>query len=161
MWGGKEQLEQQLDENVGGEVTLHFERGGESRQATVRVDCLHKLSPARFLELCCGVVHPLSYQQARNFCSEVGSCYVAEPGNVLGHASVPKHAIITSLNRVATPDVEAFAAVWATLQPGARVPLQVTLRLPRLPHVMILLLALIPHRVWIHTHRVRGRVRAG
>jgi hypothetical protein len=124
---GTEQLEQQLDDNVGGEVTLCFERGGEQRQATVRVDCLHGLSPARFLEVCSGVVHPLSYQQARNFCSEVGSVYVAEPGNLLGHANVPKHAIITSLNRVATPDVDAFAAVWCTLQPGARVLLQVGL----------------------------------
>ena len=55
----------------------------------------------------------------------MGSCYVAEPGNILGHAAVPKHAVITSLNRKPTPDVDAFAAIWATLQPGARVPLQV------------------------------------
>ena len=50
---------------------------------------------ARLLEVCGGVVHALSYQQARNFQLPVGSVYVAEPGYVLGLAGVAKHAIIT------------------------------------------------------------------
>jgi hypothetical protein len=45
--------------------------------------------------VCGGVVHALSYQQARNFQLPVGSVYVAEPGYVLGLAGVAKHAIIT------------------------------------------------------------------
>ena len=48
--------------------------------------------------------------------------YVAEPGYVLGVANVPKHAILTSLGNTPTPDLDAFAAAYAKLKEGDRVP---------------------------------------
>ena len=49
---------------------------------------------------------------------------MAEPGYVLGLAGVSKHAIITSLNNVPTPDLDAFARAYASLREGSRVRLQ-------------------------------------
>ena len=69
-------------------------------------------------------MHALSYQQARNFQLPVGSVYVAEPGYVLGLAGLSKHAIITSLNNVPTPDLDAFANAYAASEEGSRVRLQ-------------------------------------
>lgn len=41
-----------------------------------------------------------------------------------GRSAIPKHAIITALNNVPTPNLEAFARVLRALPHGARVPLE-------------------------------------
>jgi hypothetical protein len=53
--------------------------------------------PACFLNLRCIFPECL---QARNFSLAVGAAYIAEAGPVLGQAGVPKHAIVTSINKV-------------------------------------------------------------
>ena len=117
-------LEAKLDESVRETVECVVDRGGEEVTVSVVVGDLHAVTPARMLEICGGVVHSLSYQQARNFQTDTGLVYVAEPGYVLGLAAVPKFAIITSLNNMPTPTLDAFARVYATLEEGSRVPLQ-------------------------------------
>ena len=49
---------------------------------------------------------------------------MSEPGYLLGLGAVPKHAIITSLNNLPTPTTDHFAAIYASLKEGARVPVQ-------------------------------------
>jgi hypothetical protein len=88
-------LEGTLDDNVAIPLDVVVERGGETVNLVIAPGNLHDVTPARLLEVCGGVVHALSYQQARNFQLPVGSVYVAEPGYVLGLAGVAKHAIIT------------------------------------------------------------------
>lgn len=117
-------LEDIMDTNVGKKVNLRLERGGKMIEAAIEVTNLHDVTPSSFLELAGGSVHALSYQQARNNRAVVGRVYVAEPGYMLGRANVPKHAIITALNSVATPDLQSFAAVLRGLAHGARVPLE-------------------------------------
>ncbi len=117
-------LEETLDDNVSTTLEVVVERGGEEVNPRIAPGNLHDATPSGFLEVCGGVVHPLSYQQARNFQLPVGSVYVAEPGYVLGLAGLSKHAIITSLNNVPTPDVDAFARAYAGLEEGSRVRLQ-------------------------------------
>jgi S1-C subfamily serine protease len=117
-------LEATLDDSVGNKLTCVVERGDKEATVEVTVGDLHAVTPKRMLEICGGVVHSLSYQQARNFQTTVGLVYVAEPGYILGLAAVPKHAIITSLNNKPTPTTDDFAAVYATLEEGTRVPLQ-------------------------------------
>ena len=89
-----------------------------------QVQDLHAVSPRSFLEVAGGIVHGLSYQQARNNTSKVGQVYAAEPGYMLSRGSVPKGAIITQLAGNATPDMAAFAAALGALRHGQRVPLQ-------------------------------------
>lgn len=90
----------------------------------LQVQDLHAVSPRSFLEVAGGIVHGLSYQQARNNTSKIGQVYVAEPGYMLSRGSVPKGAIITKLAGNATPDMAAFAAALGALRHGQRVPLQ-------------------------------------
>lgn len=118
------ELEEALDSSVGREMRITLDRAGQEVAVSVRVGDFHRVTPDRFLEVWGGVVHALSYQQARNFRAQCGLTYVAEPGYVLGQSSVPKHAIIVSLDKVPTPTVDAFAAALAPLQEGARVPLE-------------------------------------
>ncbi|MQL80203.1 hypothetical protein Taro_012646 [Colocasia esculenta] len=56
-------LETILDDSVKAEVELEIERGGTS----MKVQDLHSITPDYFLEVSGAVIHPLSYQQARNF----------------------------------------------------------------------------------------------
>jgi S1-C subfamily serine protease len=106
-------LERLLDESVGASVVLTLDRAGVTITKRLIVQDLHAITPARFLEAAGGIVHALSYQQARNFQLAAGSPYVAEPGYALGLAGVPKHAIITSLDNTPTPDLGAFAEAFA------------------------------------------------
>ncbi|CAI5944198.1 unnamed protein product, partial [Closterium sp. NIES-64] len=72
------------------------------------------------LELSGGVLHALSYQQARNFRFPCGLVYVAEPGYMLSRAGVPRFAIIQKLADQDVPDLETFLRVFARLEAGAR-----------------------------------------
>src|SRR5690606_21042109 len=51
-----------LDNAVGGEVTVVVERGGERIEHRLRVDDLHAITPAEYIEYGDGVFHTLSYQ---------------------------------------------------------------------------------------------------
>ncbi|CAI7816156.1 unnamed protein product, partial [Closterium sp. NIES-54] len=117
-------LEAILDDAVGGTVTLDVERGGAPLSLALTVHDLHAVTPARFLELSGGVLHALSYQQARNFRFPCGLVYVAEPGYMLSRAGVPRFAIIQKLADEDVPDLEAFLRVFAGLKAGARVPIE-------------------------------------
>ncbi len=117
-------LEELLDAAVGGTVALEVERGGVTVSASIDVTDLHSVTPSTMLEVAGGVVHALSYQQARNNRAAVGQVYVAEPGYMLGKAGVPKYAIITALNGTPVPDTAAFAGILRKLAHGARVPLE-------------------------------------
>ena len=117
-------LAEALDAAVGGSVALSIERGGAAREVEVKVTNLHAVTPSRLLEVCGGVVHALSYQQARNNRGATGQVYVAEPGYILNRAGIPKGAIITALDGAPTPDLESFAAALRRLPHGARAPLE-------------------------------------
>ncbi|KAF3599253.1 hypothetical protein F2Q69_00039276 [Brassica cretica] len=88
------------------------------------VQDLHSITPDHFLEVSGAVIHPLSYQQARNFRFPCGLAYVADPGYMLFRAGVPRHSII---KKVANEDISCLAdliSVLSKLSRGARVPLE-------------------------------------
>ncbi|KAG7580499.1 Peptidase S1 PA clan [Arabidopsis suecica] len=83
-----------------------------------------QITPDHFLEVSGAVIHPLSYQQARNFRFPCGLAYVADPGYMLFRAGVPRHAII---KKVANEDISGLGdlvSVLSKLSRGARVPLE-------------------------------------
>lgn len=65
-------VEALLDDSVGGKVTVEVERGGRLVSAELAVQDLHAVSPSSFLESAGGILHGLSYQQARNNSAHVG-----------------------------------------------------------------------------------------
>ncbi|KAI7749040.1 hypothetical protein M8C21_009946, partial [Ambrosia artemisiifolia] len=117
-------METLLDDSVGQNVELKFERGGTSLTVQLVVEDLHSITPNYFLEVSGAVIHPLSYQQARNFRFHCGLVYVSEPGYMLYKAGVPRHSIIKRFANEDVSNLENFISVLSKLSRGARVPLE-------------------------------------
>ncbi|XP_024977821.1 protease Do-like 7 isoform X2 [Cynara cardunculus var. scolymus] len=117
-------METSLDDSVGQNVELEFERGGRPFTVQLMVQDLHSITPNYFLEVSGAVIHPLSYQQARNFRFHCGLVYVSEPGYMLFRAGVPRHAIIKKFAGEDISHLEDFVNVLSKLSRGARVPLE-------------------------------------
>jgi S1-C subfamily serine protease len=115
-------LEDRLDDVVGGPVTLEIERGGQPKTiALASVADLHAVSPASYLEIGRSVLHTTSLTQARNNTVAAAGVYVAVPGYWLGIAGIPEGAILTGLDGVAVPTLDAFQAELEAKAQGQRV----------------------------------------
>ncbi|XP_022843952.1 protease Do-like 7 isoform X2 [Olea europaea var. sylvestris] len=117
-------MESLLDDSVDHNVQLQIERGGKPLTVELLVQDLHSITPDYFLEVSGTVIHPLSYQQARNFRFHCGLVYVAEQGYMLFRAGVPRHAIIKKFAGEDISSVDDFISVLSKLSRGARVPLE-------------------------------------
>ncbi|GMP31074.1 hypothetical protein CsSME_00005446 [Camellia sinensis var. sinensis] len=117
-------LETLLDDSVDRNIELQIERGGTPLTVDLTVKDLHSITPDYFLEVSGAVIHPLSYQQARNFRFHCGLVYVAEPGYMLFRAGVPRHAIIKKFGREEISRLADLISVLSKLARGARVPLE-------------------------------------
>ncbi|MDX9721363.1 MAG: trypsin-like peptidase domain-containing protein [Myxococcota bacterium] len=87
-----------LDASVGKELTLNVIRGGEPKGLNVPVIDLHAITPREYIEVGGGIIHALSYQQARNYRYPVEGLYVAAPGYMLGSAGVPWGAVLRAID---------------------------------------------------------------
>ncbi|XP_010558675.1 PREDICTED: protease Do-like 7 [Tarenaya hassleriana] len=117
-------LETLLDDSVGRNIELEIERGGKPLSISVSVQNLHSITPDHFLEVSGAVIHPLSYQQARNFRFPCGLAYVADSGYMLFRAGIPRHAIIKKFANEEISGLEDFISVLSGLSRGSRVPLE-------------------------------------
>ncbi|KAJ4830022.1 hypothetical protein Tsubulata_001862 [Turnera subulata] len=117
-------LETFLDDSVHQNIEMQIERGGTSLTINILVQDLHSITPDNFLEISGTVMHPLSYQQARNFSFECGLVYVATPGYMLLRAGVPRHAIIKNFASMEISGLDELILALSKLSRGAQVPLQ-------------------------------------
>ncbi len=125
-------IEATLDDHVGEEVTMEVERGGQPVSVKLTVGDLHEISPSRYLEFGGGVLNELSYQQARNNSVATGGVYVSAPGYALGKARITTGSVITQVDGVDVPTLEAFEEEMSAKADGARVPVRYySLRNPR------------------------------
>lgn len=132
-------LEGAVDDAVGRTLRLELERRGERRSVDVLVGDLHALAPAEYLEFGGGVLHALSFQQARNHAFPVRGVYVAAPGYALARAGVPSGALVTAVGGTTVEDLAGLEALLAAQPDGARLPLRwVDLDRPRTPRVSVL-----------------------
>jgi S1-C subfamily serine protease len=111
-------LEALLDGAVGQRVKLSVERGGVALELELEVADLHGITPSSYLEFGRGVVHDLSYQQARSYNLPLRGVYVADNGYLLDRDGVPYKAVVIELDGRPVPDLDAFQAVLATMQDG-------------------------------------------
>ncbi|GJY51323.1 syntaxin-related protein KNOLLE [Tanacetum coccineum] len=90
-------METLLDDYVSQNVKLELEMCGLPLIVKLTVQYLHSITPNYFLEINGVVIHPLSYQQARNFRFECGLVYVSEPGRGCAHSLVttPQVSLLT------------------------------------------------------------------
>lgn len=113
-------IEAALDDGVGGALNLSIERGGERIDVELKVQDLHSITPASFVEFGFGVLHTLSYHQARNNSVAIGGVYVASSGYSLWRSAVPMGSVITHVNNDAVADLAAFERKLAEVPHGER-----------------------------------------
>ncbi|KAE9035569.1 Pro-apoptotic serine protease [Phytophthora rubi] len=117
-------IEEFLDSHVGETVEAQFQRGDEQYTTTLSIQDLHSITPDRYLEIGGGIVHALSYQQARNASLPVGGVYLAQAGHMFMKAHLAQPCIITSVAGQPTPTLDDFARVMASLPNGFRTVLR-------------------------------------
>ncbi|KAL4369135.1 hypothetical protein GQ457_05G005800 [Hibiscus cannabinus] len=111
-----------------------------------QVQDLHSITPARFLEVSGAVVHPLSYQQARNFCFPCEHVYVSDPGYVLHRAGVPRHAIVKKFAGEVVSKLDDLISILYKLPRVAQVPLVYTIYKGR--HISQSVLVTVDRHEW-------------
>jgi S1-C subfamily serine protease len=115
-----------LDDGVGGRVELELNRGGAPVRASLEVGDLHAITPDAYLEFGDGILHTLSWQQARHLNVPVSGVLVANPGYAFGSAGVPRGAVIRFVNGQDIADLDALIAVLGPLGDGARINVRYT-----------------------------------
>jgi len=139
-----------LDSYVGEEIDIMLERGGRSIAATVRVDDLHAITPAEYIEFGDAIVNRLSYQQARHYNRTADGVYVANPGYLLSKAAVPRGAVIVEMDGEPVVSLDDFEAALAKLADGERALVRyVTMEDPQNSVVRLLEM----NRVWFPSRR--------
>lgn len=143
-------LEALLDDHVNQEVEIEVERGGQRVLATVRVDDLHSITPAEYIEFGDAIVNKLSYQQARHYNRAATGVYVANPGYLLSKAAIPRGAVIVEMDGKAVLDLDDFEATLNELADGERAQVRyVTMENPQNSVVRLLEM----DRVWFPARR--------
>jgi len=91
-------LAEVLDANIGKTAKLTVERGGQVIERELAIQDLYSITPDQYLEIGDGIVHNLSWQQARHINAPISGVYVANPGYVFGSAAIPRGAVITEVD---------------------------------------------------------------
>ncbi|KAF9372729.1 hypothetical protein CPB97_001047 [Podila verticillata] len=115
-------LEDCLDRNVGKEIEIVTERGGERRVFKVTVQDLHSITPDRFVQIGGTQVNQLSYQLARAFCVPVEGVYVSCAMGMFrldGHGS---GYIIKSIDNHPILTLDDFIRVLSAIPDRERIP---------------------------------------
>lgn len=113
-------LAEVLDDQVGQEVEVEVERGGQSVIANILVTDLHAITPDEFLEFGDAIVNNLSYQQARHYNRSVTGVYVANPGYLLSKSAIPRGAVITEFAGEPIENIDDLEAALNDLADGGR-----------------------------------------
>ena len=108
-------LESVLDSHVGEAVELAIERQGELVGVAAEVSDLFAVTPAEYVTFGGTFLHQTSYQQARHFNVPLNTIYVAQPGYMLGLASIDTGSILVEINGQPLEDLDGVEAALATL----------------------------------------------
>ena len=111
-------LEATLDNSVGYFVELEIERGGKVLTPKLKVEDLHAITPAEYIEFGDAVVHKLSYQQARHFNMPIRGAFVANPGYALSAAGIPRGAVIVGVGKSQIDNLDDMQAALDELADG-------------------------------------------
>ncbi|KAJ1549363.1 serine protease [Cladochytrium tenue] len=122
------ELAEVFDSSVGSSVDLEVFRDKKVLKIEgLQVQDLFAIIPSRFLEIGETILHPLSYNLARQYLHPVSPgapIFLADAGEIFGIAGIPHLTIITALNHKPTPTLDDFINVATTLKQGQRVPVR-------------------------------------
>ncbi len=111
-------MEGALDEHVGETLSLKVARRGEVEELEVSPEDLHGITPSAFLEVGGGVLHPLSYHQARVMQAPVHGISVADRGFVFSQAGMPRNAVIIEVDGEPVTTLDALDVQLAAMGQG-------------------------------------------
>ncbi|KAF9935203.1 hypothetical protein FBU30_006288 [Linnemannia zychae] len=115
-------LEDCLDRNVGNEIEILAERGGEQRRVKITVQDLHSITPDRYVEIGGSKLNNLSYQLARSFCVPVSGVYVSEPSGMFRFDGPDRGWIISSIDNQPIHNLDDFIEVMQAIPDRERIP---------------------------------------
>ena len=108
-------LERVLDDRVGETVALIIERQGEPAEVEIEVSDLFAVTPDEYVTFGGTFLHQTSYQQARHFNVPLNTIYVAQPGYMLGLASIDNGSILKEINGQPLENLDDVETALATL----------------------------------------------
>jgi len=151
-------LAAELDDNVGREVEVEIERGGQQVMEHVVISDLHSITPDEYLEFGDGTVNNLSYQQARHYNLAARGVYVANPGYLLSKSAIPRGAVITEFGGRTVDNIDEFAQALDGLADGSRTLVRfITMDSPQSSAVR----SFEMNRVWFPVRRCKRDDRTG
>lgn len=112
------QLEAVLDNSVGRPVELAMERQGRIVELSIEVTDLHAVTPDEYISIGSTILHPISYQQARNFNVPLDGVYVAHNGYMLAQAGIENGSILREINGQPLDGLGAVEKALARLRHG-------------------------------------------
>ncbi|KAF9161882.1 hypothetical protein BGX20_001950 [Mortierella sp. AD010] len=115
-------LEDCFDRNVGNEIEIVAERGGEQRTFKVTVQDLHSITPDRYVEIGGAKLNNLSYQLARSFCVPVSGVYVAEPSGMFRFEGPDRGWLLSSIDNQSIQNLDDFIEVMQKIPDRERIP---------------------------------------
>ena len=145
-------LESVLDGMVGQPVAVVVARQGQKVEVSVQVSDLHQVTPAEYVTFGGTFLHQTSYQQARHFNVPLDTIYVAQPGYMLGLASIENGSIISEINGQPVKTLDDVEQALAEL--GHEDVAQFRFSTPRNPRASELRSALTGRR-WFAAERCR------
>ncbi|KAH9891361.1 Pro-apoptotic serine protease NMA111 [Xylariomycetidae sp. FL2044] len=106
-------LDDILDSNVGKNIRITLQRGGEDVDIDVQVGDLHAITPDRFVTVAGASFHDLSYQQARLYgvACRGGGVFVCESTGSFRFETADNGWMIQSVDQKKTPDLKTFIEV--------------------------------------------------
>jgi S1-C subfamily serine protease len=151
-------LESLLDERIGGSIRIEVERGGEPVVVEMTVQDLAEITPDAYLEVGAAVLHPLSYQQARNHAVPVTGVYLASAGYMFSRANVQRGVVITAIGGEAVTTLDDVEARLTASPSGAQIPVRFfDLENQRTENVAVITL----DRRWFSMRRCRREAATG
>lgn len=118
------ELETILDQKVGEAIAVEFIRQGERQSVELMVDDLHALTPNAYLGHNAGVLHELSYQQARHFNQPTKGIYLAGSPRGFEAAGIPRHSVVVEVNGEELNSINEFADLLANTADHERMQLR-------------------------------------
>ena len=112
------QLEGVLDAFVDRTVDLAVERNGRVLELSLEVADLHQVTPSEYITIGRAILHPISYQQARNLNVPLNAIYVAYNGHMLGLAGIETGSILREINGHALHSLDDLEGALAGLHHG-------------------------------------------
>lgn len=116
------QVDDIFDESIDKEVTLIIQRGGVNHSVVIKIQDLHSITPARYVEVCGATANDLSYQMARCYALPVSGVFLSSATGSFNFDNKEKVGwMLDAIDNVETPDLDTFVEIMKKIPDRSRV----------------------------------------